>query len=458
MSFWTSMMGRLGGNGGAALDVPRVRAEVRSTPYEATSPRPRQASAMSVPDLGPSVVVEGNAEALRKQARHAYRNFADFRAPVDAHVTNLIGTGIKPVPKLKDPAARRALLQKWDEFQERLDTRGLMNFYQLQALVARALVVDGEVFVVLREREEEKDGTDLQLQVLEADYLDLGFNDPQKRIRQGIEFNGVDRPVVYHFWTTHPGEPGHSAERKAFPADRVLHIFKPDRPSQVRGVTRWAPVQVAVQQLAAYQDAYLRRQQIANLPSTFIESPAEDGPFPLDGDGNVIIETGQPVFLRPGQKVSHNAPPAPDASYDAYVRAVRRGICAGVGIPYEVAFADLANVNDRGMRAVLGEYRRSCVADQWLLVRQLCDPIWREFAGEVSARWMPQGWPYFSPTADVNAKAAALASGFTSRAAIVGEMGDDVEDVDLENKADRERERQMGLTYGDGQAAGRKEQ
>src|SRR3546814_8849420 len=75
----------------------------------------------------------------------------------------MIGTGITPQPK--SARARAA----WREWTDQASAEGTLDFYGLQAQVARCMVIGGEAFVRFRLRRT-TDGltVPLQLQVLEG--------------------------------------------------------------------------------------------------------------------------------------------------------------------------------------------------------------------------------------------------------------------------------------------------
>src|SRR3546814_18272250 len=84
----------------------------------------------------------------------------------------MIGTGITPQPK--SARARAA----WREWTDQASAEGTLDFYGLQAQVARCMVIGGEAFVRFRLRRK-TDGltVPLQLQVLEGDYVPFDKNE-----------------------------------------------------------------------------------------------------------------------------------------------------------------------------------------------------------------------------------------------------------------------------------------
>lgn len=82
-------------------------------------------------------------------------------------VANLIGTGIRA------KFDNKALQKLWKSWIKQCDAAGLLDFNGIQAQCYRAMDEAGEVFVRFRTRLPD-DGLEvpLQLQVLEAEYLD----------------------------------------------------------------------------------------------------------------------------------------------------------------------------------------------------------------------------------------------------------------------------------------------
>jgi lambda family phage portal protein len=125
----------------------------------------------------------------------------------------------------------------------------------------------------------------LQLQTLEAEHLDASNNKPLANgnfIRGGIEFNRLGQRVAYHLYREHPGDAmlfGASKETVRVPAEEVLHIFKPQRPGQIRGEPWLGRVLLKLYELDQYDDAELVRKKTAAMFAGFITKNDPDTPF-----------------------------------------------------------------------------------------------------------------------------------------------------------------------------------
>lgn len=424
---------------------------------------------------------------LRDRSRAAVRNNGIAKGVIDKLVFNTIGTGVKPLSKAQDPAFRQAVQALWLKWTDESDADGLLDYYGQQAQAVRCWLEAGEVFVRLRQRRPE-DGLSvpLQVQVLEPELCPYTHDAPGpggNRIRAGIEFDAIGRRVAYWF---HPQRPGDiqdfdAGQLRRVPAESVLHIYDPLRPGQIRGLPHLSQALVRLHELDKYDDATLLRQQIANLFAAFLKRAGGDGasdPHPLTGlapddytkKGRPVIsmESGTTQELGPGEEMQFSDPPDPPATYPAYMRQQMMAIAAATGVPYEVLTGDMTGLNDRVMRVVLHEFRRGITARQHQIVaHQLCRPVWATWflqAFAVSAlplpssyaadpgpweavRWMPQGWPYIHPVQDVESARAAIKAGFTSRAAVVSEQGEDSEVIDAEQAEDNARAAALGISY-----------
>ena len=62
---------------------------------------------------------------------------------------------------------------------------------------------------------------------------------------------------------------------------------------------------------------------------------------------------------------------------------------------------------------------------------------------------MTPGWAWVDPLKDANAAIQQIKFGLTSRATVVNEKGEDIEQIDRENAQDQQRVRRLGLQSGD---------
>jgi lambda family phage portal protein len=139
--------------------------------------------------------------ALRSRSRDMVRKNPYASNIIEALVSNAVGTGIKPQSKAKNAEFRKAVQALWLRWTDEVDSHGVHDFYGLQASICRSMIEGGECFVRFRIRRSE-DGLSvpLQLQVLEAEHLDISADRllaNGNMVRSGIEFNKLGQREAY---------------------------------------------------------------------------------------------------------------------------------------------------------------------------------------------------------------------------------------------------------------------
>ena len=423
---------------------------------------------------------------LRDRSRAAARNDGYADNILRVLVSNIIGTGIKPLSQTSDPELRRVIQTLFLRWTNESDADGLLDWYGQQAQATRGWLEGGEVFIRRRDRRLE-DGLSvpLQVQVIEPELCPYTLHRALangNRIRAGIEFNGLGQRVAYWFHPSRPGDfldydPG---QMRRVLASSVIHLFDPERAGQLRGTPKLSRVLVALHELDKMDDAILLRQQIANLFAGFLKRPAQAAgaedinPITneaVSGSSDDIpaatLEPGTMQELLPGEEIEFSNPPEP-RGYPDFMRQQLMRVCAGTGVPYELLTGDMRGLSDRVLRVVLNEFRRQIqMAQHHVFAHQVCRVVWGWWferawlsgalplgmdyvmnpAPLMDVKWMPQGWPYLHPVQDISAKKAAIRAGLTSRSAEVSEQGEDAELIDAEQRADNDRADALGLKY-----------
>lgn len=461
-----------------------VSTVVRAT-YEAGS-WVRRTIDWNAPTEGPNRAVLQTLTILRDRSRAAVANEGYAKGIIDKLVTNIVGTGIKPLCKAKDVQFRRDLQALWLRWVDVSDADGILDFYGQQSQAVRCWLEAGECFIRLRPRLP-GDGlpVPLQIQVLEPEMCPHTHNATNPAtgndIVAGIEFDSIGRRVAYWFHQSRPGDDVNwtSSALRRVPAELVIHLYEPLRAGQLRGVPHLTQALVKLRELDKFNDATLLRQQIGNLFAAYItrgdgdggEFNAITGLATTDTSGGkpvVGIEAGTVHELGAGEKMEFSKPPDPPATYAAFNKQHLMAVATATGVPYEVFSGDMTGLNDRVMRVVLHEFRRYIQGRQHHIVAfQVCRAIWtawltRAYLSDAltfgldyltdpqsyeAVKWMPQGWPYIHPVQDVQAAEAAIRAGFTSRSAVVSEQGEDAEVIDEEQAEDNRRADELGLIY-----------
>lgn len=458
-------------------NVTPLRA-VRMAAYESTSAS-RQLDDWLRTSYGPNAT-QDDADVARARSQDATRNNPWLKKALKLVVSHTIGCGIQPRPKIADPELRRQLLDLWNDWVPHADADGALDFYGLQALITRARIESGECFIRLRPRRP-SDGlpVPLQIQTLEADLLPTHYNrmNGGNTIRQGIERTPFGQRVAYHFYREHPGDRYgvlSLAGLSRVDAREILHHYTPERPGQLRGAPETQAALIRARKLDQYESAELtRKRNRAKFQGAIYRENPDDNPLSdtapevEDGRAMVDIEEGYMLQLALNEKAEFYGGDTGNSGID-FLRTHLRAIAAAFGVPYELMTGDYADTNDRVMRVVLNAYYRQLEHDQDLKAHQVLQPLWRawleaaQLTGALNlpgyftdprpyqrCEWRAHAWSYVNPLQEAQTAILKIKHGLTSRAAAVAETGWDVDDIDRDQAADRQREQRLGLDYGD---------
>lgn len=420
----------------------RAAASVLARHYEAASSgRRTQGWRRSTGDA--NAVIGPVGATLRGHARDLVRNNGHAESALRTIATHVCGaTGIV-AKAIKAPAVQK-VWNAWANSTD-CDSDGRNNLAGLQKLIMRSVAESGEVLVRRRFRRVE-DGLaiPLQLQVLEADYLDTlkfgaievrnssGQRVGSNKIIAGVEFDFLGRRVAYWLFREHPGAPMGmvSAESFRVPAESVLHVYRQDRPGQVRGATWFANVLLKFKDFDEFDDATLMKQKIAACLAVITSDT--DGTAPPIGTAITdqspewdSLEPGLIANVPPGRTIEVVQPPSV-REYPDYTRVTLHQIAAGLGVPYEELTGDYSAINFSSARMSRIAHWDNVEEWRWLMLApQFLDPVWRwameaaalmgtRGALEASALWTAPPPPLVDPDKEGTALRRLVRCGFMS--------------------------------------------
>lgn len=442
------------------------------------------------PSSGPNTAMAG-LPTIRSRSRDSVRNDWPAKSAVQKWASNLVGIAITPrFKRVENKTRRQDIVDLYNDFVKHADADGVLDLYGMQTLAVKSWLAGGEVFARRRNRfPDEGLPVPMQVQLLESEMCPLQDTDTWKGMavghvmRSGIEFNKRGKRVAYWFYKQHPGDKAFNLSMLTdddlvrVAASEVIHMFEPERPGQIRGVSMLATVLTQLRNVEDYVDATLERQKLANLIVGFIKRslPSYDPndplngaltgqPYETDGISDTPLAPMKPGLLQEledGQSVEWSNPPEAGTNYSDYLRTSHLGTAAGAGLPYELMSGDIREISDRTLRVVINDFRRFAEQRQWqIIIPQFCQPIVEWFVdaavliGEISlaeadnvrrVEHAPHGWEYIHPVQDPQGKKLEVEAGFRSRSSVIGARGDDPDEVDEERAADLQREKDLGL-------------
>lgn len=419
-------------------------------------------------------LIRSYGASLVSRSRYLAINNSYAAAAREAFVSSMVGTGIVPSFTVDDPL-KSALRQAFEDWTDEADADWLTDFYGMQAIVAGEIFEAGECFVRMRHRLPE-DGLSvpLQLQLIPSEMCPLSKNEDLgqgRRVECGIEFNAIGKRTAYHFYRVHPGTDQYfgqsSGQTVAVPADEVIHIFRPIRAGQIRGLPHTLAAITTLAILDLYDDAELERKRMTALFAAFIRRPASnnddfDNPLgppiepwlqtALSGPGPAL-EPGATIDLDPGEEVTFSEPADVGAQYEPFQYRQLLRVACGFGVPYADMTGDLKQANYGSIRAGLITFRRRIRSMQHsMMVYKLCREVsnaWLEeatLAGAVDGltprvyqtrlrdlrriKWQPPAWEWIDPEKDLRAEKLAIGMNIKPRSRTIEETGEDPAEVD----------------------------
>lgn len=438
------------------------------------------------------------ADKLRAWARMLVRDNAYAWGVVDTIVSSVIGTGIKAQSvfetvegeDIEDINDKRDSI--WEQWCEVCDLNGQFTFTEIQQLAQREIVEAGECLIHLVVTPNKKHRgiyrpVPLALELIEADRLAsdkdtyLVQRETGKRIVRGVEMDNLGRPVAYWIYPAHPNEPHVvSTTPKRIDAKDILHLYRRDRIGQSRGVSWFAPVVSWLRDLGVYVDNEIQSSAVASCFSVAITSQTPIGGFSppssgtssstTDTNGNQYeyIEPGVIMRMGQGDDVKVIDPTRPNASAEAWIGLMLRGIAVGTGLSYEIVARDFSQTNYSSNRASQLEDRRRFRVWQRYLINHLCQPVWDKFCDaaaldgnklfpamadllddrrvNAAVEFMPPSWEWVDPATEQGASESSIRAFQSTYQDELGTKGSNWRNVFYQRAKEERLLKKLGLT------------
>lgn len=363
--------------------------------------------------------ISDNLELLRNRSRDLYMGGGPLgRGAVDRLVLNAIGSGLKLNARLDENALGFSYEQTRDlsnkieaEFDyfassKACDFSRMNNFYELQVLAFKSVLIDGECFIILTDDKSSRFPYDLRIMLIESERVQTPPNRPHGvMIDNGIELDNLGRPVAIWIANRNPNqEIIHQpvTTYKRVPINGVLsgrrnviHLMNPERISQHRGVPFLSPVIEQLKQLSRYTDAELMAAVVSGMYAIFFEHEkrdegalgeedyaSEQGLGEANGLENISQEQmyGAVMDLPEGVKANGVSPGRPNSNFAPFVDELVHQIGGALGIPSELMFLHFTASYSASRGALL---------EAWKLFR-----YWRTWFSENFCQVVFEEWLY----------------------------------------------------------------
>jgi lambda family phage portal protein len=435
---------------------------------------------------------------LRDLSRALVRDDAHVSSAVNVIEENVVGEGVRPQSICTPEATgmtpeqcqewRAACEAEWERWAiGEADATRVGTFYDLQALVLRTMIGDGDAIGHLVMG---GDGM-IACELVDADRLESPGMIDTDRIRGGVELGPHGEQVAFHILPQHPDDYflGSRASRNPVRIEAeagglsvVQHVFRRTRPGQTRGVPLVTSSMLYGRHLHHYLDSELIAARAASNYALFIKkavSTTDQDVFPVQDSeaagGQDYYEELQPgtiEYLNEGEEPVAFNPNRPGTAFAAFVERVLRAMAASMGLAYELVCKDFGRMNLSSARAVLRECRRGFDLLRRRMVRQFCAPWYSNVirmavqAGRIkppgafldtpeaflAARWVSPSYGMVDPVTDVEGSVAAISANLSTPYEEAARQGLDAEQVLRERArflvAQRDIESEFGLEPG----------
>jgi lambda family phage portal protein len=403
-------------------------------------------------------------KVLRNRSRDLSRNNEYARRYLNLLKTNVVGErGVTLQVKAKnedgtfDKVGNTIVENAWLRWTKlgNCTVDGKMTFVDAQRMFIESLARDGEVIVRLVNYDNDDK---FAIEFIEPDQLDEEKNEilkDGKRVRMGVELNDYRRPIAYYMLTEHPGDLEYSRGLTRFhervSADKILHIYLPDRAQQTRGVPWMAPAIESLKMLHGYREAELVAARTGASKMGFFTSPQGDGFTPDDMEEQFVpimnAEPGTFHQLPAGVDFKAFDPNHPTTAFGDFEKAILRGIASGLGVSYYALANDLTAVSYSSIRAGELADRDFYKMLQNVMIHHFVEPVFRRWMLQAmtanrfplpitkynkfadNANFRARGFAWVDPQREIQANVIGLQNGILSLQDIANVYGRDVEET-----------------------------
>jgi lambda family phage portal protein len=429
---------------------------------------------------------------LRARGRSLQRDAGYAASARRAVVNNVIGTGVKLQPAVKNSRGgfndriNDSIGEAWTHWMHGINchTGGSLHFHDLERMCMGQVFDAGEIFIRIHRQKFGKSDVPIALEIVEPERIVDGYAYPgavapkSGGVRMGIETDKFKKPIAYWIRDLHPGDIRLNLEQSdavtRVDAADVIHIYVIDRWPQTRGIPWIHAAAEKIQDVNGYSEAEIIAARGAASYVGSIETPEESASFAQRAPDNTFqmgVEPGVWMKLNPGEKMNFVTPNRPTSALDPFMRYMLREISAAVGVSYEALSNDYSQSNYSSTRLSLLNERdvwkslqlwwirsfRHRLHDEWMRAAVMSGAIpaidMQAFGGDprhfMEANFRPRGWAWVDPTKEVTAASAAVKGGFRTLEDVIAETGNgaDLEEVVRSRAAELEYLKELGLTF-----------
>ncbi len=401
---------------------------------------------------------------LRNRARYEVANNSYARGIVLTLANDCVGTG----PRLQllglSSATSRTVERAFSDWARAVDLPEKLRLMRV------AQVEDGEAFALLTTNPGLGSPVHLDVRLIEADQISTPSIAllPVGPAVDGIRYDGFGNAMEYHLLRRHPGDTGgFSLTFDRIPASAVVHLFRPDRPGQRRGVPELTPALPIFADLRRYCQAVIAAAETAAdyAGIAYTDAPAGGEADPVEPMDTIRLEKRSLLTMPGGWRMEQMRAEQPTTTYPQFVQAKLNEACRCLNMPYNIAAGNSSGYNYASGRLDHQTYYKALRVDQARLAGQVLDRIFAAWVAEArlipgflpaevdgaawSHVWFWDGHEHVDPLKEANAQATRLTNNTTTLADEYARKGQDWETQLRQRAREAALMRELGLSVPD---------
>jgi lambda family phage portal protein len=398
-----------------------------------------------------------------------------FQGMIDSVVKHVIGTGLRPVGNgTRTPAdnAAKMFCEWWDSIGNGPDCRNMDNGAQLQRMILRQSLVDGDLGIPLLAA---SDNRDQAVQIVESDLIvpkGGGSKAPDATDREGVIVDpATGAPTAFNVaGYSFSGAYVDDSKALPIPADRFIFFAHRKRSSQTRGISVLAVGADRLIGLDQYTDAVEVAAKIQAMFAIIIKTKSPQGARDalqtstedLTGSGNVTslqqVNPGQMINLGMDEEFGAVQGSQPGTTFETFVRVMTEQVCAGLQFPYEVATNNMRGLNFSQARMAISMARETAAVIRERFIATVMQRLFEWRVNFLIARgdlpndpavfdifWPPPPRMIVDPKAENDADVVAINNNLTTHKAVLAERGLDIDEVFRQRAEEKKRQDELGI-------------
>ncbi len=398
---------------------------------------------------------------LRNRARYEIANNSYARGISLTLANDIVGTGPRLQMLTEDPSANRIIEREFGRWSNAI---GLAEKLRTMKL---ACCGDGEAFGILTSNPCVQAPVQLDLMLVEADQVTIPFGvTGYANYIDGIQFDSFGNPVLYHVLKSHPGDTGTTwGEFATVPAGAMLHLFRVDRPGQVRGIPEITPALPLFAQLRRFTLAVIAAAETAAdfAGILYTDSPANGEADAAEPFEPIELEKRALLTMPGGWRMAQLEAQQPCSTYREFKHEILNEIARCLSMPFNIASGNSSTYNYASGRMDHQVYGKSIRVDQSNMARVVLDRILSAWLNEAiliegflpqtvrtttftgEHQWFFDGQEHVDPLKEANAQATRLSNHTTTLAYEYARQGRDWEDALYQRAKELALMSQLGL-------------